>query len=43
MLMEIFLLLPATLCRNAMEILQFANKVSSPEVTECLKTMLNNG
>jgi hypothetical protein len=42
MLLEIFLLLSATLGRNAMEILQFANKVSRSEVAESLKVMLDN-
>jgi hypothetical protein len=43
MLLEIFLLLSVTLCRNAMEILQFANKVISSEVAGSLRAMLDNG
>ena len=36
MLLEIFLLLPAILGKNAMKILQFANKVCSCEFTDTL-------
>jgi len=42
MLLELFLLIPATVGRNAMEILQFANNVSSSEVAGSLRAMLDN-
>jgi hypothetical protein len=42
MLLEIFPLIPATLGRNAMEILQFANNVRSSEDAGSLRSMLDN-
>lgn len=42
MLMEIFLL-PANFGRNAMENLQVTNNMSTSEVTETLRAMLDNG